>query len=529
MNIKNGSQKLKKGLKKYHNVMNKFNFLIIGLFIASSLYARKKPNILIIHADQLRYDCLGLTGNKDIKTPNIDAIASDGVIYQNCFTSYPVSTPSRYSLLSGLYVHEHQGWTNHCTLNPEIETFPDLLKKSGYKTKAVGKCHFTPTYLDVGFNELILSEQDGPGRLDDDYHRDLMKNGLIDRNDLEDQVSDYRKNAGKEYWESFGAIPSNLPDTFYSTIWIANNALKTINNWSGSGNLLMVGFIKPHHPFDPSPLWKDTYDPEKLTLLPGWSENETPFDLKNGKGYFQNDLLTEAKLRKVLAYYYAAISQIDYEVGEMIKLLREKGLYDNTMIIFTSDHGEHMGYHHQLLKGGHMFESIMKIPLIIKFPQNIKNGTTNRELVSNIDLAPTILLQAGIKPSERMSGFDLFQNKIGRKMIFAHSNMGNITMARSKTRKLIYNPDGRSLFFDLVNDPLEYKDLYNMPDYQAEINQFKESIVKWQGKGKVDVNVYLDENAPRINQSNVPSLTDNHREIMSRYFENMMKEIKIYK
>ena len=113
----------------------------------------QQPNVLIIHADQHRIDCLGAYGNKDIRTPNIDALAADGVRYDNSFCPHPVCTPSRYSLLSGLYVHEHRGWTNHTTLAPDIETFPKILRQAGYRTAAVGKMHFTPTYLDVGFDE----------------------------------------------------------------------------------------------------------------------------------------------------------------------------------------------------------------------------------------------------------------------------------------------------------------------------------------------------------------------------------------
>src|SRR5258706_6862802 len=105
------------------------------------------------------------------------------------FCTFPVCTPSRYSLLSGLPVHEHQGWDNHCTLPPGTPTFASVLRQAGYATKAVGKMHFSPTYLDVGFAEMELSEQDGPGRWDDDYHRYLRQFGLMDANDLEDQRS----------------------------------------------------------------------------------------------------------------------------------------------------------------------------------------------------------------------------------------------------------------------------------------------------------------------------------------------------
>ena len=139
-----------------------------------------KPNILIIMADQHRADCLGAYGNPDIQTPHIDSLATDGARYPNSFCPFPVCTPSRYSFLSGLYVGQHLGGSNHCTLPAGLPTFPRVLRENGYRTKAVGKMHFTPTYLDVGFEEMWLAEQNGPGRYDDDYHRWLMAEGLSD-------------------------------------------------------------------------------------------------------------------------------------------------------------------------------------------------------------------------------------------------------------------------------------------------------------------------------------------------------------
>ena len=146
-----------------------------------------KPNILVIQADQHRYDCLGCTGNPDVRTPNIDAIAYDGTVYENAFCPYPVCTPSRFSFLTGLYVHQHMGWSNHCTVPAGLPTFPKILREAGYRTKAVGKMHFTPTYLDVGFDEMLLAEQHGTGRYDDDYHRYLQDHDLVDEIDLIDQ------------------------------------------------------------------------------------------------------------------------------------------------------------------------------------------------------------------------------------------------------------------------------------------------------------------------------------------------------
>src|SRR5271157_939675 len=231
-----------------------------------------QPNVLLIHADEHRADCLGAYGNTEVRTPNIDALAGDGVTFKNCFTTFPVCTPARYSLLTGLYAHQHLGWTNLSTLPHGLPTFPRILQENGYQTKCVGKMHFTPTYADVGFGEMVLAEQDGPGRYDDDYHRYLMQQGLIDKTDLLDQVYEFRRNAPPEYWANFGTEPTNLAENEHSTAWIGNQACEAIGQWEEGSHMLMLGFIKPHHPFDAPTPWSEMYDPETLTLLPGWTE-----------------------------------------------------------------------------------------------------------------------------------------------------------------------------------------------------------------------------------------------------------------
>ena len=134
-------------------------------------------------------------------------------------------------------------------------------------------------------SELELAEQDGPGRWDDDYHRYLMRLGLVDRNDLEDQRAEYRRLAPQEYWSRVGALVSNLPEAHHSTTWIANRAVDTIRSWKpDKPQLLMVGVIKPHHPFDPPAPWHAMYDPQHLTVLPGWAKTVPDHDLQFDNG-----------------------------------------------------------------------------------------------------------------------------------------------------------------------------------------------------------------------------------------------------
>ncbi len=480
-----------------------------------------QPNILIIHADQHRADCLGSYGNPDIRSPRIDALAADGVRFDRAYCPYPVCTPSRYSLLSGLPAHEHRGCTNHCTLPSDVETFPKILRRDGYRTTAVGKMHFTPTYLDVGFDRLFLAEQNGPGRWDDDYHRALRDAGLVDINDLEDQNKEYRVEADPEYWKTFGASASNLPAKYHSTNWIAERALETLDGWTGSGNLLMAGFVKPHHPFDPPVEWRDAYNPDKLTLLPGWIPQVSPQDLAVSKGYFPHESLNESALRRVMAYYYASIEQIDQQVGRMVDLLKSKGLYENTVIVYTSDHGEYLGSHHLLLKSGYMYEPLVRVPLIIKYPKNRYAGRVSSVLTSNTDLAPTLLRQAGSTPSPAMRGIDLAAPTEGPEFVFAECDRPRQRMVRSRRSKLIITsqPDS-TLLFDLDNDPIESRNRYGDPAYADEQRRLEEALREWGTEETPES--YLDENAPIIKQPNVPKRDDDHRVSIERYFRDKM-------
>ena len=225
-----------------------------------------------------------------------------------------------------------------------------------------------------------------------------------------------------------------------------------------------------------------------------------------------------------MAHYYASITQIDFEIGRMIKILKDKGVYDNTIIIYTSDHGEHLGYHHQILKGGYLYESIMKVPLIIKFPKSQYAGTENYELVSNIDVAPTILNTVGLKIPESMSGHDLTDNSFNREYIYAHAWFGDQAMARSKKYKFILKRNGESLFFNLETDPLEMTDLFDDSNYQDEIRSHLQAIINWQGTDSLIAENYIDEDAPLINQPNVTIYNDGHRDKIIEYFRKKMTE-----
>lgn len=483
--------------------------------------ARRKPNILILHGDEHRADCVDLAG-ADVRTPNLSALAAEGVNFTRSFCPYPVCTPSRYSLLCGRYVHEHGGWSNHSTLAPDIPTFPRALRDAGWRTTAVGKMHFTPTYLDVGFETMRLAEQAGDGRWDDDYHRELMEAGLVDRLDLTDQRAEYRKRAPEEYWRMCGAMPSDLPEAWHSTTWIGDRAVEELQRWPESGAMLMVGFVKPHHPFDPPAPWDRMYDPDTVTPPPGWTESPMERDISYHPGFFPHADLTEATLRRITAMYYATISHMDCQIGRMMDTLRRRGLDDNTLVVYTSDHGDYLGFHHLLLKGGYMYDPLVRVPLIVRWPDRARRGETRETLVTNVDLAPTLLRFAGLTPPETMNGLDLADPGADREVVFAESDIGRQAMARTHSLKLIVDDRlHRRMLFDIENDPMELRDVSDArPD---DVRRLAAGIAAWRGQGTLR-GTFVDERAPIVEGPNVPPKDLSHRGKIQCYFDARMNE-----
>jgi arylsulfatase len=487
-----------------------------------------KPNVLVILADQHRWDCIGANGNPDIKTPNLDKLATEGTSYHNSFTVFPVCTPSRYSLLCGKFVRNHCCWTNHATLRQEFPTFARTMRNNGYSTAAVGKMHFSPTYIDVGFERMKLCEQHGDGRWDDDYHRELRKLDLVDRLDLLDQRDEYFENAPPVYHESCGSEPTNLPEHLYSTEWIAGKALEEIDNWNQDGNLLMVGFVKPHHPFDPPQKWWDMYDPEELSLLPGWTEHPLSVDMDRDQGRFPHPGITPERCRNVMARYYAAISEIDEKVGELVCRLKQKNMLDNTIIIYTSDHGDYMGFHHMILKSNHLYDPLIKVPLIIRYPEAFKPSVSDR-MVSNIDIFPTLVELAGLPEPENLPGISVLNKQEEHELIFSEVDRGYYSLVRSRRYKFIRDRrNNLELLFDLETDPFEEHNVADNPEYADTKKQLAAALDNWE-KQLVCKENHLDENAPAITAPNVPENISGHRISIGKWYnEKMKKEIQVY-
>jgi arylsulfatase A-like enzyme len=335
-------------------------------------------------------------------------------------------------------------------------------------------------------------------------------------------VREYRQGAPQVYWDTFGALESDLDEAHHSTTWIGDRALDELMTWGEGGHLLMVGFIKPHHPFDPPAPWSDVYDPKALTLLPGWSAECLSRDLAFHQGFFSHEELTERRLRRAMALYYATISQIDHHVGRMIDYLKGKGLYEDALIVYTSDHGDYMGFHHLLLKGNYMYDPLVKIPLVVKYPGRLGAGTRSEALSSNVDLAPTLLRCVGCSAPGSMEGLDLLAHPEGRTRIYAEGWRGGQYMVRTRARKLLLCREGtRSQFFDLEDDPLEFHNRYDDSAYREEREALREALSAWALYDSPS-RAYVDYQAPVVGSGNVPRPDDGHVEEGVAYFRQKM-------
>ncbi len=230
-----------------------------------------------------------------------------------------------------------------------------------------------------------------------------------------------------------------------------------------------------------------------------------------GPGRLASARLSEVgAMRRCTAFYYATISEIDLQVGRMVSVLQQKGLYDSTLVVFTADHGECLGFHHLLLKSDHLYDPLARVPLILRPPGARPAASAYEGLVSNTDLAPTLLSAAGLNPPPEMKGQDLLSPGAGRKVVFCETSNGYI-MARTRSRKLLWTQAAEHrLFFDLASDPLEMTNRMDDARFQGEIAELTRAIEAWR-PGPVTA-AYLNEDAPRIQQPNVPSRAQRQEE-----------------
>ncbi|WP_420115142.1 sulfatase [Pseudactinotalea sp.] len=366
-----------------------------------------RPNILLISTDQQRYDALGAAGNPHISTPNLDRLGEQGARFTRCYTQSSVCAPSRASLMTSRYVHNHGLWANGVDINPDEQLFTRALADAGYDCGLVGKFHLgaalggrTEPRIDDGFRVFHWSH-DPYVRGENAYHAWLEDHfpGVLD---------EAIERGGN------GAIDRLPTDQHYSR-WIGEETIDFLASGRDRDKpfCFIVNFFDPHHGFGSPAEYRDRYDADALprpitsdlsTKPPIYTEASQASYAGADRGFV--DYAPE-EVQDAIAHYYAMVTLIDDEVGRILHALEEQGLAEDTIVIFTSDHGEMLGDHQMMLKGPMMFDCSVRVPLLMRWPAGIPAGTVREELVEWIDLAPTLLAAAGVDPMPRQQGRDL--------------------------------------------------------------------------------------------------------------------------
>ena len=417
-----------------------------------------KPNLLFIMPDQLRHDFLSCYGASFIDTPNIDALCESGVRFENCYSEHPVCVPARAALLMGMNAIKTGVMDNGQYLRPDygscgLQTWPEILNDQGYVTLATGKMHFYPWEKRFGFQDRIIAEDKLWGYIEDDYHHFLDKAGYSKRSFAD--VPEYHK-----YHQ---ACVSPLPWEYNVDHFVGVKTSEWIDAYDGDAPFaMMVGFPGPHSPYDPAEDYA-TFDesamPEPIlqnvedrAVMRAPRRSRSDSSRKSWYAVKNDNPPTDTTYARQRAYYAGLVKQIDLEVGRIVSALDAKGLLDNTIIIFSSDHGDYLG-DHGLSGKGTFYEGSCHVPMLVRHPEMAPTVSSN--LVTLTDVTATLIGLSGASIPSYVDARPLPGIGIGdesRDVVFGMLRSG--WMACDGEWKFVKYPQGYHLF-NLKDDPTE--------------------------------------------------------------------------
>jgi arylsulfatase len=470
-----------------------------------------RPNILLLMCDQLRQDALGCYGNNVVRTPRVDLLAERGVRFTNMFAAYPVCAPNRASLITGRYPSVHRLRTNGQRLPEDELTLMQILREQGYATYGTGKMHFGPQW-EWPADGKPIEDPDPATAISPQPDETSFPWYGFDRVALTEDhrmgpYGDYLAERGYNVWDELhsasypqsATVRSPFPEEHHQTTWITDRAIDCLNEHPADRPFfLWVSYVHPHHPFNPPAPYDTMYDPAEMPLpvwdaaeVEGWPEAyRRKFYARSG-GHEAVGLcdFSGEDWQRIRAYYYGMISQIDANVGRLLDTLLAQGQLDNTLVLFTADHGENLGDHHLLFKGT-TYDCVTKVPLIVCLPQaariqGAQSQATQSQatqsqaapsaardlLCSTIDILPTVLDLAGVAypdPSP-IQGQSLAPTISDASLQLRDSllieNGGIRRSIRTETALLTWHgPQTRGELYDLTADPDCLVNLWDDPD-----------------------------------------------------------------
>lgn len=443
------------------------------------------PNIIVFMTDQHRIDTLGCMGNPHAHTANIDAIASEGCLFDNAYTPSAICTPARASMLTGQLPFKHQTLANpewniayQTAIPPTDWTYTKELRDHGYNVGMVGKWHCGANLPDVfGADDDTFWGAENPVA-NEEYVQWLKDNGLPPV-------------AAHEFWR--GKLPGNRdghvlaarldqPEEATFERFIADRAIARLRQYakdyreSGKPFCLDVHFFGPHLPYFLPDEWFDLIDPDDVELPPSFADTliGKPPVQSNYATYWSTSSFDNDQWRKLIAIYWGYVAMIDFEIGRIMDVVRELGLWDETAMFFCADHGEFTGAHRLNDKGPAMYDDIYRIPFIARIP-GVTHGGTCSAYVSLLDIPATMMDIAGIDPAKVEDGESVMGLAAGGSQKGWRQNIVcefhglhfplQQRMLRTDDYKLVVSHESMNELYDLKRDPYELNNVYTAPAY----------------------------------------------------------------
>ena len=501
----------------------------------------RQPNFLFFITDQQRADWLGCCGHPVLRTPHIDGLAARGARFEDFHTAMPVCMPNRASLLTGRYPSVHGLRHNGCVLSERASTFVEVLAAGGYRTATIGKSHLQPFTSKPSMGQ----PDHGRGLIEEAWKPDGVSYGEEEPGSYEgeapyairtpyygyrhvEMVTGHGDKCGGHYGQWFrGAhsdwqalhdpaneLPHNyhcpqafrtpVPEQSYPTAWIRDRAADWLRAQAKEETpfFAFVSFPDPHHPFNPPGRYWSMYGPEQFAVsLPYEAHRNPPPPLRHLRAMWEEGksepnahaafYADEQSLREAMALTAGMMSMIDDAVGEVLAALRDCGQADNTVVIFTSDHGDYLGDFNLLLKGALPMRSVTRVPFIWADPED-PEPRTRRGLASTVDIPATILDRAGLQPYWGLQGQSLMpcirQGEEPRDALLVehHDNgarMGFAEPARVRSlltdrwRLTIFKNEPWGELYDRRNDPGETLNLWDDPQHATVRAELTERLV----------------------------------------------------
>jgi choline-sulfatase len=486
----------------------------------------KSPNILFIMDDQHRGDYLGCAGASWLKTPNLDMLAKEGARFANTYCAVPSCTPARTSLLTGLtpWNHGMLGYMNNIAQYYRL-TMPQFFSEMGYDTIVTGKNHFGPPRNTQGYKTINLEEGW--------YSKN--KNGFI----CDYEAWFKRMAPGKDinatglgYNDNRGGHAFPYADELHATHWTADRAIDFLKKSSSSDPwFLKLSFQRPHPPFDPPKRWMDYYESIDIPMpkVSDWARGR----YKNKTATMEqmpeapSGIFSDKDIKSSRAAYAGSISFVDEQIGRVIKVLKETGQYENTFILFCSDHGEMLGDQYMWRKC-RPYQPSANIPLIIRWPSGIgnfhyKRGQTRDELVELMDIFPTFADVCNLQiPSKIdgesilkiLNGTDGWRTTLSTEHSLEYEPDNAWVAIRDKRYKYIfYTLTGLEQLYDLKQDPYELNSVVSDPSVSTVYKELYNALAQelsvrgedWVKGGKLQIqqkSILMGDNFPKykVNQ-----------------------------